>query len=455
MITERVSRFIHEVSPDDIPQESYSLACLAVMDFIGVALAGSKEKTGEIIIDYVKQMQGVPSAGVIGAGFKAPVQLAALANGTIGHALNFDDLSFVFNAHPSVTLVPVILALGEYLGVTGKEALTAYIAGFEVGSYISSPVVNIHYHQGWHSTGTVGVMGATATAARLLKLNVQQTRMALGIAASNASGLRLNFGTMTEAFHAGNAAADGVSAALLAKEGFTAHESAIETKNGYAQALGCSEKIDWDQASANLGKIFVLTRSALGFRSYPSCGGTLGVIDSAIYLRNKFKINPSLIESITLGVGPYENGTLIHNPVKGLEGKDSLEYCTCRAILDGKVTLRDFSDERVNQPEVRSLMQRTKCVESYPMAVMGAGASGMNPQSVTIRMTDNTEYFRETPMESGMPVRPMTKEELEGKYRDCASLTLNQNEIEESLALINNLEKLDNLNKLMKIVSKI
>ena len=262
----------------------------------------------------------------------------------------------------------------------------------------------------------------------------------------------MNFGTMTEAFHAGNAAANGVSAALLAKQGFAANESIIETKNGYAQVLGCHEKIGWDKSSANLGKKYVFTKSAIGFRSYPSCGGTLGVLDSAIYLRNRYKIDPSRIDSITLGVGPFENGTLIHNPTKGLEGKDSLEYCTCRALIDGKVTLFDFTDEKVNQPEIRSLIHRTKCVEKYPMAEMGG--SGMNPQSVTIKMSDNTEYFRETPMESGMPVSPMTKEQFEGKYRDCASLVLKQNEIEESLDLLNNLEKLDNLNRLMRIVSK-
>ena len=106
----------------------------------------------------------------------------------------------------------------------------------------------------------------------------------------------------------------------------------------------------WDKSSANLGKKYVFTKSAIGFRSYPSCGGTLGVLDSAIYLRNRYKIDPSRIDSITLGVGPFENGTLIHNPTKGLEGKDSLEYCTCRALIDGKVTLFDFTDEKVNQP---------------------------------------------------------------------------------------------------------
>ena len=159
MITERIAKFIFEISPDQIPEESFILARSAVMDFVGVTLLGSREKTGEIIMDYVKKIQGVPSAGVIGGGFKAPVQFAALANGTMGHALDYDDLSFVYNAHPTVTLAPVILALGESLSLTGKEVLTAYVIAFEVGSCISSPVVNSHYQQGFHSTGTVGVIG--------------------------------------------------------------------------------------------------------------------------------------------------------------------------------------------------------------------------------------------------------------------------------------------------------
>jgi 2-methylcitrate dehydratase PrpD len=454
MITEKIAKFIFEISPDQIPEESFILARSAVMDFVGVTLLGSREKTGEIIMDYVKKIQGVPSTGVIGGGFKAPVQFAALANGTMGHSLDYDDLSFVYNAHPTVTLAPVILALGESLGLTGKEVLAGYVVAFEVGSCISSPVVNSHYQQGFHSTGIVGVMGATAAASRLLKLNVQQIRMAFGIASSMASGLRINFGTMTKPFHAGNAAANGVIAALLAKEGFTANESAIEAKTGYARVLGCNSEIDWNKASANLGKSFVLAGSAVGFKPYPSCGGTLGVLDTAIYLRNKYKIDFSLIESITLGVGPFENGSLIHNPTQGLEGKFSMEYCTCRALIDGIVNLADFTDERVNQPEIKSLIKRTKCVEKYPMATMGAGASGMNPQSVTIRMKNGKEYFRETPMEGGMPVSPMNKEQFEGKYRDCASAVLNPEEIEESLGLLNKFEKLNNLNRFMKIVSK-
>jgi 2-methylcitrate dehydratase PrpD len=451
MITEKIARFIIGITPEKIPGDAFEIARRGVTDFCGVALAGSREETGNIISGLVREMGGAAQSGVIGKGFRTTPHLAALANGTMGHALDYDDLSFTYGAHPSVTLAPVVLALGESLGATGKEVLTAYIVGFEAGACISSPVAQSHYLQGWHSTGTVGVMGAAATAARLLKLDIHQIIMAFGLAASMASGLRQNFGTMTKPFHAGLAASNGVLAALLAQRGFTAHESAIEA---YAKVLGCNDEIDWNKAAATLGKTFIIAKG-IGFKPYPSCGGTLGVADAALYLRNKFKPDVSLIEAIILGVGPFENRSLIHRPHKGLEGKFSMEYCVCRALWDGKLTLKDFSDERVNQPEIQKLISRVNCEERYPMAVMGADSSGLNPQSVTIRMKDGKEYFRETPLNAGMPVSAMTEAQLEAKFRDCASLVLDKKQVEKSLSLLRDLAALPDIRELMKIISNI
>jgi 2-methylcitrate dehydratase PrpD len=452
VITDRVAHFIAEIESKDIPEEAYKIARMAIMDLIGVALAGSREDTGNIIADCIQEMGGKASSTVIGKGFKTAPHLAALANGTMGHALDYDDLSFTYGAHPSCTLVPVVLSLGENIQASGKDILAAYIVGFEACAYISSPIVNSHYMQGWHSTGNIGILGSTAAAAKLLKLNVTQIKRAYGIAASTASGIRYNFGTMTKPFHAGGAASNGILAASLAQKGFTAREDIIEAPNGYARIFGCNEKIDWEKAAANLGKVFVLAKSGIGFKPYPSCGGTLGVTDATIYLRNQYQIDPAGVERITLGVGPFENRTLIHNPVKGLEGKFSLEYCSCRGLLDGKLGLRDFTDERVNQPEVHRLLNRTKCEEIYPMAVMGTDASGLNPQSVNIKMKDGHSYFRETPIIGGMPVAPMTEEQIENKYRDCASAVLIKNEIDESLSMLRALPDLDNIHELMKMI---
>lgn len=455
MITERIAHFIAEIDSKDVPDEAYKIARMAIIDFIGVALVGSKEETGIIISDCIREMGGKASSRVIGSAFKTTPHLAALANGTIGHALDYDDLSFTYGAHPSVTLVPVILAVGESAKASGKDILTAYIVGFEACAHISSPIAQSHYMHGWHSTGNIGILGATAAAARLLKLNVQQIKKAYGIAVSAASGLRYNIGTMTKPFHAGNAASNGTLAAYLARKGFTAREDAIEAPTGYARVFGCNTEIDWEKAAANLGKVFAITKSGIGFKPYPSCGGTLGVTDAAIYLRNLYKIDPAAIEQIILGVGPFENRTLIHNPVKGLEGKFSMEYCTSRALLSGKVGLQDFTDEQVNQPEIRKLLACTKCEERYPMAVMGSDASGLNPQSITIKIRDGKEYFRETPIIGGMPITPMTEEQIENKYKDCASTILDKTAVEESLKMLKELPKLKNIKALMNKISEI
>jgi 2-methylcitrate dehydratase PrpD len=452
MIAEKVASFIARADQEKIPAKAYGVARRGIMDFIGVALAGSREETGKIIAKCVREWGGRPSSGVIGGGFRTSPHLAALINGASGHALDYDDLSFTYGAHPSVTLAPAVLALGESLGATGKEVLAAYIVGFEAGACVSSPVAQAHYLRGWHSTGTVGVIGATAAAARLLKLNVQQAVMALGLAASMAGGLRQNFGTMTKPFHAGQAASSGVLAATLALRGFTASEKAIDGPQGYARVLGCDDDIDWGKASANLGKSFVITRG-IGFKPYPSCGGTQGVTDAALYLRNKYHPDVPAIKEIILGVGPFENRSLIHRPFKGLEGKFSMEYCVGRVLLGGALTMRDFTEARVGQPEVRRLMRKIRCEERYPMAVMGADSVGLNAQSVTIRMKDGAEYYRETPLNGGMPVSPMTDARLEAKFRDCASLSLGGRKVGKALAMLKNFGALPDIRDLMKLLS--
>jgi len=456
MITERIAHFVSDVSSTDIPQEAFRFARLGITDFLGVALAGSKDEVGAIIAECVNDMGGVAQSGIIGKGFKVSPYLSALANGTMGHALDYDDISFTFAGHPSVSLAPAVLAIGESINASGADILMAYIVGFEVGVCLGSPVSQSHYMQGWHSTNTVGSLAATASVARLLMLDAHQIRMALGIAASLAGGLRQNFGTMTKPLHAGNSAANGVLAALLAQRGFTSDENIIEAPLGYARVFGCREEIDWEKASEHLGKSFIIATEGIGFKPYPSCGGTHAAIDAALQLRDEYQPDIYAIAEIEVGMSPHEKSVLIHHhPKTGLEGKFSLEYCVGRAIIDGKVTLSNFTDEQVNQPEVQHLIDRTKCVERYPMPLMGLEGGGrLSPQSVTIKLNDGREYSRETIISKGMPENSMTTEQFESKYKDCATLVLNEQEVQKSLVLLRNLETLENVRELMEIVTQ-
>jgi 2-methylcitrate dehydratase PrpD len=424
------------------------LARLGIADFVGVAFAGLREEQSRIIMDYARKMGGLPQATVISGSFRTSPYLAALVNGTVGHSLDYDDVAISLIGHPSVFLVPTIFAIKEAhhcqdMGSSGRDILTAYVIGYEVACHLARPVLQSHYMQGWHSTATFGTLGAAAAAAWLLRLNTDQVKMALGTAASLAGGLRQNFGTMTKPLHAGMAAAHGIQAALLAQAGFTADSGIIESPLGFARVFGHIEEVDWTEASKRLGKTFLITGlEGLSIKPYPSCGFTHCAIDAALYLKKEYKINATDIAEIELGVSPFDRQILIHHhPRTGLEGKFSLEYCVARALVSGELRLKHFSDEAVTQFEVNSLMEKMKWVEKYPMPVMGT-AEGFGTKSVTIRPKNGREYGKEVAIAKGMPQNPLTTDEFDAKYRDCASTVLSKECVDESLFILTNLEQM-------------
>ncbi|MFC2016492.1 MmgE/PrpD family protein [Chloroflexota bacterium] len=443
MITDRISHFITETTVKDIPQDAIELARLGINDFIGVALAGSREKQSRIIVDYAQKMGGVPQASIIGGNFRTSPYLAALVNGTVGHCLDYDDMAISLIGHPSVFLVPAILAIGESAGSSGKDILTAYVVGYETSCHIAKPILQSHYVQGWHSTSTFGTLGASASVAWLRKLNTHQVKEAFGIAASLAGGLRQNFGTMTKPLHAGMAAANGIQAVLLAEAGFTADDSIIEGPLGFAKVFGHSEEVDWAKVSENLGKTFFITSAGgLSIKPYPSCGFTHPAIDAALYIKNEQEVNIADIAEVELGVSPFDKQILIHHsPRTGLEGKFSLEYCVAQALLSGEVRLKHFTDEAVTEFHTKRLIKKMKWVEKHPMPVMGT-PEGLGRKSVTVKLKGGKQYYNEVTIAKGMPQNPLTPEELNSKYRDCASTLLNKEDVEKSLSILANLEKL-------------
>lgn len=422
------------------------MARLGITDFAGVAFAGLREEQSRIIMDYARKMGGLPQSTVIGGSFKTSPYLAALVNGTVGHSLDYDDVAISLIGHPSVFLAPAIFAIKEAhhcqgMDSSGMDILTAYVIGYEVACRLARPVLQSHYMQGWHSTATFGTLGAAASAAWLLRLNTDQVRMALGIAASLAGGLRQNFGTMTKPLHAGMAAAHGIQAALLAQAGFTADNSIIESPLGFARVFGHSEEVDWAEASKRLGKTFLITGpEGLSIKPYPSCGFTHCAIDAALYLKKEHKINAADIAEIELGVSPFDRQILIHHhPRTGLEGKFSLEYCVARALVSGEVRLKHLTDVAITESEVKSLMEKMKWVEKYRMPVMGT-AEGFGTKSVTVRLKNGKQYGKEVAIAKGMPQNPLTTEEFNAKYRDCASTVLSKEHVDESLSILTNLE---------------
>jgi len=349
-VTEQVARFIVESSIDRVPPEAIKTAKDAMLDCFGVTLAGAATSDGRIMTAFVREVGGNPVATVIGGGFRTSAPWAALANGTMGHAEDFDDSGYAILGHPTVPLLPAMLALGEQHKASGKDIIEAYIVGFETESKLGRAMIpSGHYQRGWHATGTLGTMGAAAASAKLLGLDVQQTRMALGIAASQVSGIRQNFGTMTKPFHAGHAARSGVVAAMLAKGGFTAHASVIEEQLGFCNVFKGDNPYDLDNITTGLGETLEILTSGIAFKLYPSCHETHASINTALELRQKHSIQPKDIESIDCTVSELIATVAFYTePATGLEGKFSVEYCTARALHSGKVGLEDFTDEKVD-----------------------------------------------------------------------------------------------------------
>lgn len=407
------------------------------------------------MVDYVRAMGGNPQASIIGSSLKTSPYFAALVNGTTGHSLDYDDIAVSLTGHPSVFLVPAIFAVGEILHSTGEDVLTAYVIGYETACHVARPVLQSHYTRGWHSTATFGSLGATAAVSRLLKLSAVQVKHALGITASLAGGLRQNFGTMTKPLQAGKAAANGVQAALLAQAGFTAAEDIIEAPLGFARVFGHDGDVDWAKVGTELGRTFLIIGvGGLNIKPYPSCGFTHCAIDAALQIRREHGFNPDEVATVELGVSPFDRQILIHHhPATGLEAKFSLEYCIGRALVSGGVRMGHFVDAAVSEPAVTSLFPKMKWVEKFALPVMGT-AEGFGIKSVTLKLNGGREYCTEVAVSRGMPGNPLSTAELDAKYRDCASITLDGNGVRKSLAVLKNLSDVEDIRLLMEMLTQ-
>ncbi|MBC7324633.1 MAG: MmgE/PrpD family protein, partial [Moorella sp. (in: Bacteria)] len=284
-ITEQIANFVVGAQLEDMPAEGIKMAKEAMLDCLGCTFVGAAQPVGDIMAEYVREVEGKPVSSVVGKGLRTSPPQAALANGIMAHAEDFDDVNLSILGHPSPPMFPAALAVAEYCGASGRQLIEAYIAGFEVETRVGLAINPGHYNRGWHATATLGVLGAAAASAKIFGLNAEQTRMALGIAASQASGIRQNFGTMTKPFHAGNAARGGVLAAMLARLGFTADLNILETPLGFCTVFRGDvppDQIDMEKIVAGLGKEYELMRSKIAFKPYPSCAETHAGIEIAI-----------------------------------------------------------------------------------------------------------------------------------------------------------------------------
>jgi len=449
-VTQKFAQFIVETGFEQIPDEAVNATKRALLDTLGVALAGSIEPSGRIIANFVKRQQSDPKAAVVGSGFRTSAPEAALATGTMAHALDFDDTCQYCQGHPSVPLLAAAFPLAEELGASGKEVIEAYVIGCEIWAKIGSVMTQLHY-RGWHPTAVFGTMGAAAASAKLLHLDVTETEMALGLAGSQACGLTQNFGTMTKPFHGGNSARSGIVAAMLVKDGFTATRDIFEGHMSFPVAFYGEKDFDLSKATENLGQPYAVVSPGINVKKYPMCYATHRSIDAMLHLINDHNISPDEVATVQCFVPPRATKLLFYdNPCSELEGKFSMQFCMAAALTDREVGLRQVRDEKVNHPQIKELMKKVT-LSIHPDWIEGE-SSESQPDVVIVKRNDGREHAYQVDKAKGHADVPLSWDELLVKYRECAGLVMEKGQIERSIELLEGLEELNDIKELMNIV---
>jgi len=354
---------------EDIPEPARELARQCVLDYFGVALAGAGDELVRLLIDEMNESGGAPQASVIGLELRLPALSAALVNGAAAHALDYDDVNMAMPGHPSVAILPALLALAELRRSSGREVATALVAGYETACRIGAALRPGHYNLGFHSTGTIGSFGAAAACARLLGLDAKTTAIALGIAGTQAAGLKSQFGTMCKPFHAGKAAQNGLLAARLAARGFSSRADVVECVQGFALTHGPDFAPEAALAEPEGG----LHLFANLFKYHAACYLTHAPIECARRLRTDHRLEPDAIAGITLRLdASCERVCNIPAPSDGLQSKFSLRQTVAMALAGvDTASLGAYSAENARDPRLVGLRERVVLdwQESWPQTL--------------------------------------------------------------------------------------
>ncbi|MBI3067357.1 MAG: MmgE/PrpD family protein [Betaproteobacteria bacterium] len=425
MLTQKLAEFV--AGTGSAPSGVMKSATNALIDTVGVALVGTLEPVSEIARRWAADLGARPQASVWGSAMATSPAEAAFVNGIAGHVLDYDDTSPSLRGHPSTTLIPTVLAVGEAVRARGKATLTAYAVGLEVAGKLAKALGNAHYLRGWHNTVTVGVFSCTAAAGRLLGLDVPQLRNALGLAASQSAGLLRNFGTMTKAFHAGHghAARCGIHSAWLARHGFTADPSILDGKDGFFATYGGSDGEPFAELVRKLADPWEVVKPGINFKRWPCCyqihRGVVGLMD----LLAQHGIKTGEIESIAVGFPPGSDAALIYDdPRNGLEGKFSAQYTAAAYVLDRRLGLDSYTDDMVARPAVRELMSK---IRRY-------------------RVPDTKTYTRAAWV--------VTDAEHDEKFLECAVRVLGEDQATRILGLARRCENLEDVSVLARATTK-
>jgi 2-methylcitrate dehydratase PrpD len=416
-LTVGLGKFIAGLRYPDIPKDAIAFTQTGFTDCVGVMIAGASEPAPQLVRAMLAPA-GNEATLLFGNG-RASAPEAAWINGTAAHALDFDDVAQ--RGHPSAVLVPAILAEAEAIGASGEAMLLAYAAGYETWAELVRRESGAHHNKGWHPTGIFGAIGAAAACASLRRLNATQAAHAIALGASQSAGLMSNFGTMTKPFHAGRSAHAGVVSARLAEQGFTAALDTLEHPQGFLAAVSPAGKVDRESA-LEAGSVWKLARDGVAIKKYPLCYCTHRALDGMLDLLQADRVDAGRVRRVIVSTSPrYATILRNHAPQTGLEAKFSMEFAMASALIAGRASPAELTDEFVRRPDVQALMKRVvvKQDEREDPAVPGQAIydevsietdSGPRPGSIKVTKV------------RGGPDLPLAREELWAKFEGCVQV---------------------------------
>lgn len=450
-LTHQAALYAVGLQYEDLPKEVVDAVKVSVRDYFGTAIAGSRQPVNRKLWQFVNDIDsgGKITASVIGQSGKTSVERAAMINGASGHALDFDDCQNEIHGHPSVVVWAAVTTLGEVYHISGKQAITAYIAGIEVMCKLCGAIEKTHYGNGWHATGTGGAIGAAVAASKVMGMSVDETVNTIGLACSFASGIRGNFGSMAKPLHAGWAAQNGVTAAYMTKAGVTAMPEILEKLCGFVDCYSAEPIDEVIRYFSRIGTVYSVLEPGLQFKAFPCCRGAAWPICAALTLRARVSAvkDYHAIKKVTLYVQPWQNTTLVYpNPKTGLQGKFSGQYCTARALIYGRVVLSDFFDDAVSDSAVQELLPKCEMIAAESIEEYNA------KPTVIVEMNDGTVYEEKCVDFVGHKNNPMSELQHMEKYLSCVEESIGGQRAAQGAAMMAKLDELQDLAELVKVL---
>lgn len=435
------SKQIIALDPATFDPEAKRWAMNAIADMIGCTLLGARTQTAEA--SFLSEIYGPGDCLVLGRKDRLGRLDAAFVNGTAGHALDYDDTSKSLSGHPTVIIVPGLLALAETLGSSGKDFVDAYVVGVEAATRFARGVNFEHYEKGWHPTATLGIFGAAVSAGYLLKLNAQQYAHAVAICASLASGIKANFGTSTKPLHAGIAARNGLFAALMAAKGVNASPVAFEHPQGFWEVFNGAGNYHPERVLKDWAAPLDLLAPGISIKKYPCVYSVHAAIDAAIALHDTEVPDSTKVTDILVRMHPRRMLPHVMNPAtSALNAKFSLSYAVARGLVNGAVRLDHFEDAALHDPEVSRIMS---LIRLQPLDDSASDYGG----EVHVTLADGRSLSNavDAPLGRG-PETPLPQPMLAAKFLDCAATTLTEAGAAQVFKMLMQLDQLDSVTEL-------